>query len=188
MMNNTQEKMVEAKYFLERMIEFQTARIPFKHNLSAFLSAFRSVTFFMQKEYSGDESFKLWYSTKQKEFDTNEKMDLLNKKRVMTFHHVPLDIHSDIHVSVHEKAFASDESFAQLFHADGTIKKEEHIIINEEPAIIEQVDSQSETIIDNKCLWYFNDYPNSDVITVCEEGTIYLTAIVLECITTFSLK
>ena len=49
-MNNTEDKLSEAKYFLERMKEHVMDREAFRYNLSAFLTAFRSVTFIMRKE------------------------------------------------------------------------------------------------------------------------------------------
>lgn len=55
------EKLREARYFLDRMRETKTEP-EFKYNLSAFLSAARSVTFYLQKEYRGDAEFEEWYS------------------------------------------------------------------------------------------------------------------------------
>lgn len=55
-------KLREARYFLDRMKETKTGP-EFKYNLSAFLSAARSVTFYLQKEYREDEEFDEWYST-----------------------------------------------------------------------------------------------------------------------------
>jgi hypothetical protein len=40
-MTDTREKLLKAKYFLERMIKNQDKRDSFKYNLSAFLSAAR---------------------------------------------------------------------------------------------------------------------------------------------------
>lgn len=183
-MNNTLDKLFEVKYFLERMIDFQTNRMPFKYNLSAFLAAFRSVTFFMQKEYSGIENFSRWYSIKQKELESDEKMQLLNSKRVMTIHKVSVELHAHIDVSIHERVFATDEQSAEIIHADGTREKEEPI---EKPIINEQWKPPSETIINDKWFWYFDDYPHSDVVSICNDCTIYLTNIVSECSSTFHL-
>jgi|ERR1035437_3153178 hypothetical protein len=186
-MNNTFDKLLEAKYFLERMIEFQADRMPFKYNLSAFLAAFRSVTLFMQREYSDAENFNLWYSIKQKELESNEKMQLLNRKRVMTIHKVSVELHAHINVSIHERVFAADESSAEIVHADGTIEKDEQIIADRWESPSETIIDGNQTIIDDKWLWYFDDYPHSDIVSLCDECTIYLANIVSECSSTFSL-
>lgn len=173
-MNNTQDKLLEARYFLERLIEFQKDRVALKYNLSAFLAAFRSVTLFMQTEYSHVENFSQWYAAKQKELESNDKMKLLNKKRVMTIHKVPVEPQAQIHVSIHEKLSATDELTIELIHADRTIEKRE-------PIITERAESRPETIINDKWLWFFDDYPNSDVISICNECIISLENIVSEC-------
>jgi len=64
-MNNTEDKLSEAKYFLERMKEHVMDREAFRYNLSAFLTAFRSVTFIMRKEYNKISEFEEWYRKKQ---------------------------------------------------------------------------------------------------------------------------
>jgi hypothetical protein len=58
---DTQQKYNEAEYFLEMMKENDENRQRFKYNLSAFLSAARSVTFVLQKECSKNPEFKEWY-------------------------------------------------------------------------------------------------------------------------------
>jgi len=69
-MSDTRQKLEEAKYF-------------FKYNLSAFLSAARSVTLIMQKEFGKVSDFKDWYTEKQSMMRSDETMRLLNNKRVM---------------------------------------------------------------------------------------------------------
>ena len=49
-------------------------REAFRYNLSAFLTAFRGVTFIMRKEYNEISGFGEWYCKKQIEMKKNEKM------------------------------------------------------------------------------------------------------------------
>jgi hypothetical protein len=178
-MSNTENKLFEAKYFFERMLEYQTQHIPFKHNLSAFLAAFRSVTFFMQKEYSKAENFLPWYKIQQKQLETNDKMKLLNEKRVMTIHSLPVEPKAQIHVSVHDYLCITEEITFEIIHANGTIEKETSIT-TEQPELPEEI------IIDDQWLWYFDDYPSSDIISVCKECLISLEYITSECESKFS--
>lgn len=57
-MSDTREKLQESEYFLGLMTLTQAERDTFKYNLSAFLSASRSVTLIMQKEYDRISGFK----------------------------------------------------------------------------------------------------------------------------------
>jgi hypothetical protein len=58
------EKFREAVCFFNRMIETQTNVYFFPYNLSAFLLALRSVTFYLQEQYGKDASFQQWYVQK----------------------------------------------------------------------------------------------------------------------------
>ena len=58
------QKFNEAAYFYNGMLANRTNVIVFPYYLSAFLSAFRSVTFYLQKQYANDETFKSWYEKK----------------------------------------------------------------------------------------------------------------------------
>ncbi len=57
----TEAKLREARYFAEQLATTQSSTDVFSFNLSAFLSAGRSVTFVLAKEFSGyDEWFAKW--------------------------------------------------------------------------------------------------------------------------------
>jgi len=60
--NPVREKLAEAKYFLKQMEELKESHQEFKYNLSAFLSAARSVTFVLQKHCKHVEAFEEWYA------------------------------------------------------------------------------------------------------------------------------
>ena len=89
-MTNTREKLGEAKYFFERMIEKQSECEAFQYNLSAFLSAARSITLIMQTEFDKVLGFKEWYANKQTHVLADKTMKFLNNKRVMTIHQKPV--------------------------------------------------------------------------------------------------
>jgi hypothetical protein len=59
------QKFEEAAYFYNGMVAHRLNVIVFPYYLSGFLSAFRSVTFCMQKQYAHDARFKSWYPQKQ---------------------------------------------------------------------------------------------------------------------------
>jgi len=99
-MTNTRAKMLEAKYFLERMNENETDGLAFNYNLSAFLAAARSVTMVMQKEFKRTPSFAQWYNGKGDEMKNDATIRFLNKRRDMTIHQQPISFHPNVRLDV----------------------------------------------------------------------------------------
>jgi hypothetical protein len=56
------EKFNEAAYFFNQMVVTVNNTRTFPFNLSAFLSALRSTTFYLQVQYRHDERFVHWYA------------------------------------------------------------------------------------------------------------------------------
>ncbi|MDD2665707.1 MAG: hypothetical protein PHD13_03985 [Methanocellales archaeon] len=88
-MTDTRRKLEEAKYFLDQMGDKIENPRTFAYNLSAFLSATRSVTFIMQYEFKTFSEFDKWYKNKQKEME-NDDFKLFNELRVKTIHLRPI--------------------------------------------------------------------------------------------------
>ena len=63
-MSQVRDKFNEARYFLNRLVELQPDRDGFRHNLSAYLTACRSVTDVMRQEYGNAGQFDTWWSTR----------------------------------------------------------------------------------------------------------------------------
>jgi hypothetical protein len=63
-MSSAREKLIEAQYFVQRMRGNSSDRDTFKYNLSAFLSAARSVREFLYKEHENSPNFKQWWKSK----------------------------------------------------------------------------------------------------------------------------
>lgn len=80
MSQNARRKFEEARYFCSMMKDTKGEEA-FFYNLSAFFSAARSVTFFLQKEYSGDPDFMEWYSGEQEEMNEVPLFELIKGTR-----------------------------------------------------------------------------------------------------------
>ena len=87
------QKFAEAAYFYNGMYAHRTNVVIFPYYLSAFLSALRSVTFYLQKQYAHDERFKGWYSQKQQEMGADPVLKNLNDRRVAVVHVEPFQLH-----------------------------------------------------------------------------------------------
>jgi len=87
------QKFEEAAYFYNRMFEHRTNVVVFPYYLSGFLSALRSVTMYLQKQYTHDDRFAAWYPEKQKEMETDAVLKNLNAKRAAVVHREPFDLY-----------------------------------------------------------------------------------------------
>jgi hypothetical protein len=181
-MTKTREKLLEAKYFFECMIDKQSEHDAFKYNLSAFLAAARSVTFIMQKEFDKVLGFKEWYADKQAKMQGDRTMKLLNNKRMMTIHQQPVRPHANVNVSVTLNIPVPSIGYSvEVIGADG--------------AVIERRDSKPEpppapakTEKRTEWQWYFDELSGKDVVTVCKGHIGKLEALVGECESRFISK
>ncbi len=180
-MTNTKQKLLEAKYFLERMIENESDRNVFKYNLSAFLAAFRSVTMIMQKEFKEVPGFTDWYKIQQRKMKTDSKMKLLNTKRTMTIHLQIVQPLAHVKMNTTENIHIGDSESMILAHTDGTIERYEP-----EPPKPASTIAKTKTI--TQWYWYFNEMLNIDVVTVCQECMTKLETIVNEFEQQFNLS
>jgi hypothetical protein len=82
MENPTRRKIREAEYFLSTMKQAFEDDNAFPYNLSAFLSAARSITWHMQEQYKHRDGFKEWYQNQKKKclktqnFGTSEMLEM----------------------------------------------------------------------------------------------------------------
>ncbi|MDH5704314.1 MAG: hypothetical protein OEY99_08875 [Aigarchaeota archaeon] len=177
----TSEKLLEAKYFLDRMTENQAERDAFKYNLGAFLSAARSVTLRMQSEFGNVPGFTDWYNVQRDRMKADDKMKILNAKRVATIHQESVDPHAHVHVSITEHMLVSDSVSVDVIRADGTEKRHYSTPPSPPP-------DPTETVSTVEWRWYFEEIPDMDVITVCKEHVSKLEYIVTECERLFSSR
>lgn len=179
-MSDTREKLLESKYFFERMTETQPDRYAFKYNLSAFLAAARSVTAIMQKEFDKVSGFKDWYENIQAKLQSDDTMKLLKDKRDVTIHQQPVRPHAHVSVSITEHIALSDSVSIVITRADGTVER-----LESEPTP-STVPARTETITEPEWQWYFDELPEKDIVTVCKEHIAKLDTIVEECESRFT--
>lgn len=205
MVSNTRDKLLEAKYFFNCMNKVIQDSEKFKHNLSAFISAFRSVTLFMQTEFSKIEGFKEWYAKKQEEMRNDKYMALLNKKRRMTIHLKPLDPFAHVNVTIEEQILLTESIGITITHENGEIEKRklgsngewETVTVNSERNknvnnnIINQKKGNNKVTANQnpqmEWRWYFKELPEEDIITISINCLNKLESIVDECENLFNV-
>ncbi|HSD58970.1 MAG TPA: hypothetical protein VLB04_12400 [Methanotrichaceae archaeon] len=99
--NDTRNKLDETRYFLLRLKEAYNNYITnnsektYKivgYNFNAFLSAARSITYFMQKQYKQSKGFPEWYCRQQLEMKADSELECLNIARVGYIHKRPVQL------------------------------------------------------------------------------------------------
>jgi hypothetical protein len=163
-MKDTFDKLDEAKYFLSQLKVNIINVSKFKYNLSAFLSAIRSVTFFLQKECGHLPGFKEWYSEKQESMKKDPCMTFFNEKRISEIHIQRNPLRKETKVTYHDEVSLVDSVIVFLVRSDGSAD-----IRQSGPGVHkmgEKVEPKAEH------LWYFEDFKDKDLIQLCEEHII----------------
>ncbi len=170
------EKYREASYFYTEMSRLSGDPEAFKHNLSAFLSAFRSVTFYLQKEFANDPLFEPWYVEKQKQMRDDPVFFLLNKQRVLTVHKCAPRVVGKFTVYVAEPAMAMAEAVQVLLKAPPGGSTVTYI----EPPNLprEFVESGNRARVERQL--FFDGYEERDLFAVSLEGLFALDRMINE--------
>jgi len=169
------EKLEEAKYFLTKMNESIDDRVIFKFNLSAFLSASRSVTFYLQTEYANNPKFIKWYTKKQEEMMADDLFKFFNEKRRTVIHIKMIEVRGHHEITLHESIGISDSVIIELRDENGNLKQTG--TYTSEPKTSPQ-EKSDETKITHK--WFFTDFNEAEIIPFCSKYIESLQAIVDE--------
>ena len=173
-MSNTREKLEEAKYFLEQMQIYVEDRKKLKFNLSAFLSAARSVTFIMQSDFKSSPGFSNWYKDKQKEMNKDEDFRFFNGLRVATIHQKSVEPHKKTGIGITESVPISDSITIKVIDKEGNTPSEQ----TSEP---KKTKSPKETEVTVKHLWCFEERPNEELLGLCSKYIQKIEKLVEEC-------
>jgi len=175
-MSNTRGKLEEAKYFLEQMQVYVEDRKKFAFNLSAFLSAARSITFVMQSEFKSSPGFDDWYKDKQKEMNNDGDFGFFNHLRVATIHKKPVVPHKKTEIGISETIAVSESITIRVIDKEGNVVSEQ--TLESEPK--ENKPSQ-ETKVTVKHSWYFEERPNDDLLELWNKYIQKIEKLVEEC-------
>ncbi|MBI3251861.1 MAG: hypothetical protein HYZ52_00880 [Candidatus Omnitrophica bacterium] len=175
-MTATADKLNEAKYFLDRAKESPFHTDAFRYNISAFLSASRSITFMMKKEFFSVPGFEKWYEKKVGEMRQDKFMKYLDRQRDITIHERPVQSHP--HVSlIEETTGEGTKDLVVLYHLMGTggatvnVVRSRPLITTAKPT--------------GKIRCCFDDILDEDVMTLCEKHIAKLSKITNECESNF---
>ena len=167
------QKFNEAAYFYNGMLAQRTNVIIFPYYLSAFLSAFRSVTFYLQKQYAHDARFTSWYPKKQVEMAADGILKMLNNKRTGSVHREPIEL-------FFKQGFEFPKRFAgciETTHLEVTHDQEPDGRVTTRIRV--GVDGLEEEVA-TEISWHFTEEDKEDVAKHCYLGLQRLDAILEE--------
>ena len=163
MTNHTRNKMQEAIYFLEKMEQSFDDDTTFTYNFNAFLSAARSITFYMQKQYAHHEGFSLWYCQKQEKMKKDIELKYLNQARVGALKTEPINKGATREIKFTVDAILSKENVPSTEQS-------------KEPQSVTPLENYPKTV-----RRFFPDFEDLDVVEFCDNQLTKLVELVEEC-------
>lgn len=157
------QKFSEAAYFYNGMLAHRTNSVIFPYYLSAFVSALRSVTFYLQKQYAHEPAFAAWYEAKQQEMRADPVLRMLVEKRNTVLHQEPFELHF-------KQGFEMPEKY-------GGVITTTHLEIREETDATGQIkmslkvgEDGTPEEVEPQISWHFSEDDPKDVMNHCYEG------------------
>src|SRR5258708_35361625 len=86
MTTHTRDKLNEAAFFQQCLAAEKVDPDHYRYFMSAFISAARSITLLMQKEYAHTKGFAEWYPDRQGGLKADDEMRFFNELRVEAIH------------------------------------------------------------------------------------------------------
>jgi hypothetical protein len=154
------EKIEEAKYFLDK-IEKATERKDFIPNLSAYLSATRSIPDYLLQDYNVKYGLKISLDKRLNKDIFEEVARRRNNPNAIAFIKSYNNNFKKLTRDKIAKLLLTKRNI-RVHRTDLPLQK------NVSVSIIENVDEQS-TISNTRVKWLFDDYKEADVIEVCKE-------------------
>ena len=168
MKNATARKVGEAEHFLSMMNQTCEDDKLFAYNLSAFLSAARTITWYMQKQYKHRDGFAQWYCQKQIEMSADPELEYLNDARVEAVHTEPVATGTTRVATVTARAFIVKPGVPVEAQAEVQQGKSG------------QVDSSTD-VGPRTVRRFFPEYGGVDVMEFCVEQLTKLDKVAEEC-------
>jgi hypothetical protein len=128
---NELEQIGEAEYFLGRMTADREIRDAFRFNLSAFLSAARSVLQYAFEEVRQQPSRQAWY---RGHMAASKILTFFKDKRDLNIHVEPLALRADIAVHATERILLTESLTIEIFEGGQLVGRHESPPAQPEPA------------------------------------------------------
>jgi hypothetical protein len=165
------EKIKEAEYFYSQMLKEISDRDRFKFNLSAFLSAGRSVLQYAREEAQSKPGGLGWYDA---QVTANKITGFFKDKRDVNIHAEPVAVQANVSVGLTATLHVSESLSMVIRDPQGNVKGEYY----SEPAQTPPLMDQPSTI---DVRYVFDDWNGSeDIPTLCKQYLKELEVVVAD--------
>lgn len=195
------QKIEEAEYFLDKITQ-ATTRKDFVPNLSAFLSATRSIPDYLLEDYNAKFGLNIRLNKKlyprtfrrraTKEGNSiarkfiqkyNSQLNiiyedpvgkLLTRKRNISIHRTAVPVQGKFERNIHETVSFNDSVSIEVRDKYGNLKMKS----GPKPEVKSKVQTDEESTPPDSVKWYFVDYQNDDVVITCEKFLVMVKSFV----------
>ena len=167
LLDDTTHKLNEASFFLVKAKSSLTNPEELSFYLSAFVSAGRSVTWAMQKEFGDNSRYVIWYEEKHKQMKNDRVFTIFKDLRNITVKEGKLKFNRRINVLINEKISISDSVGFKVIRNGKVIRESkaaEHaaaVADSEKNVVGVTVPNKVEVILDNA--------PGTEGIELCDQ-------------------
>jgi hypothetical protein len=167
------QKFNEAAYFYNGMLANRTNVVILPYYLSAFLSAFRSITFYLQTQYSNDATFREWYARKRSEMAADPVLKMLNARRRGIVHLEPIDL-------FFKRGFEFPGRFGGCIETNHLEVEQGETADGRLTTTIKVGADGIEEDVATQISWHFDEEDGEDVMSYCYLGLQKLDALLQE--------
>ncbi|MDF2503067.1 hypothetical protein [Clostridium sp.] len=179
-MENTEFRLNESKFLLEKMKESKSKSPDFDYYLNAYISSSRSVIWIMKNEYSNINGWKKWYECKGLSKEQEILLKGIVEIRNSSIKQKPLKVGTYITINDNEESYDIKELLSDY---NGKKMKFKFEIQEEELDHVNIIKDTNHFSISGKLkiASTVEKFKNKDIIDVCMEYDNWLTDIVYEC-------
>ncbi len=176
---DTLRRFQESEILLNQAVNNVEIQIAFTANLNAFLSAARSITLVMQKEFSGRPGFEKWYTSTRDEMKRDDIFEFFKKERNKSLKEKSVGKTIRIETRI-EGSFGPGTTHVIPM---GTMGDAGFIIDNESPILRDGKPIEMER--NTTKAYIFEERPNDDAIGLCRTYLERLRPLVEEAYSRF---
>jgi len=185
-MSRTQDKLEEAHFFLQKLKEHYAQQPDVDYYLSAFISSSRSVIWVMQSEYSNIKGWRDWYDSREPTLEESIFLKSVNEVRIRSEKKEPLRMSTEMTVEINERDITPE--FEQALETLVDQEVELTVAAAKDPVKHRQARTR---ITKNRSISFLakisdliktvKEFPDQDVLPICQKYYIILKSLVDEC-------
>lgn len=183
-MKFTEEKLKEAKFFLDKVRESYLKYPEFNYYLNAYLGSARSVLWVMKYEFGEIENYRIWHSSYKLDEEEEKFLKKINDLRITSTKKYPLGVSEKIEWEIVEDT-VTDDVKKQLKKLDKKVINFELSTDNLKRDSVKKDNDITFSVKLKKGYPYIDEFPNENVLDICNKYYEFLEPIVADCLNNF---